>query len=85
MRKREQEKAPHWDTFHTVQYLDYLTDPSFQWVSRLFDLSFDDEVVTKTRIGYFLPKVEIKDSIVIIDGRNFLKPIKNDQITYVTI
>ena len=30
--------------------------------------------------GYFLPKVEIKDSNVIIDGQNlFDRPIKNDQ------
>ena len=32
---------------------------------------------------YFLPKVEIKDDNVIIDGRIFFdQPIKNDQITY---
>ena len=33
--------------------------------------------------GYYIPKIEIKDSNVIIDGRNFFgQPIKNDSKTY---
>ena len=37
----------------------------------------------ETHTGYFLPKVEIKDFNVIIDGRNFFdQSIRNDRITY---
>ena len=33
--------------------------------------------------GYYIPKIEIKDYNVIIDGRNFFgQPIKNDSKTY---
>ena len=42
------------------QYLDYFIDPSFQWVSRLFVLSFEDNVVRTAYAEYFFPKVEIK-------------------------
>ena len=53
------------------QYLDYLIDPSFQGVNRLFALSFEDNVVRTAHKEYFLPKLEIKDYIFMIDGRNF--------------
>ena len=37
----------------------------------------------ETHTGYFLPKVEIKDFNVIIDGRNFFdQSITNDRLTY---
>ena len=37
----------------------------------------------ETHTGYFLPKVEIKDFNVIIDGGNFFdQSIRNDRITY---
>ena len=37
----------------------------------------------ETHRGYFLPKVEIKDFNVIIDGRNFFdQSIRNDRLTY---
>ena len=42
------------------QYLDYFIDPSFQWVSKLFVLSFEDNVVRTAYAEYFFPKVEIK-------------------------
>ena len=38
-------------------YLDYLIDPSFQGVNRLFALSFENRI---GHIEYFLPKVEKK-------------------------
>ena len=53
------------------QYLDYLIDPSFQVVNRLFVLSFENNEYSTTHRGYFLPKIEIKDYNVIIDGQNF--------------
>ena len=41
-------------------YLDYLIDPHFQGVNRLFALSFENEVEHIKCTGYYLT-VEIKD------------------------
>ena len=43
------------------QYLDFLFDPSFQGVKRLFVLSFADGTHRTSHSRYFLPTVEIKD------------------------
>ena len=68
------------------RYLDYLIDPSFQGVNRLFALSFENRTDREVHTGYFYPKVEIRDYNVTTDERNlFDQPIKNDQITYATI
>ena len=60
------------------RYLNYLIDPSFQGVNRLFVLSFEnakDRTVDKK----YIPNMEIKDYNVFDDGRNFFnQPIKND-------
>ena len=42
------------------QYLDYLIDPRFQGVNRLFVLSFEDNAHRTGHTGYFLPKTEKK-------------------------
>ena len=64
------------------QYLDFLIDPSFQGVNRLFVLSFENEDNRKVHIEYYLPKVEIKDYYVMIDGKNFFgQPVKGDMRT----
>ena len=53
------------------QYLDYVIDLSFQGANRIF-LLFKDDVHQR----YFLPKVEIKDYNVAIDGWNlFGQPV----------
>ena len=60
------------------QYLDFLIDPSFQGVNRLFVLSFENEEDRKVHIGYYLPKVEIRDYNVMIDRKNFFdQPVKS--------
>ena len=65
------------------RYLDYLIDPSFQGVNRLFVLSFKDDDGPESHKQYYLPTVEVKDYNVMIDGRNsFDQPIKNDLKTY---
>ena len=65
------------------QYLGYLIDPSFQGVNRLFVLSSEDIAHQARHIGFFLPKVEIKDYNVMIKGQNFFdQPVKNDMRTY---
>ena len=62
---------------------DFLIDPSFQGISRLFVLSFENVVDRKVHREYYLPKVEIKDYSVMIDGKNFFDQlIKNDIRTY---
>ena len=43
------------------KHLDFLTDPAFQGVNRLFVLSFDYGRVREIYKEYFLPTVEIKD------------------------
>ena len=68
------------------QYLDFLIDPSFQGVNRLFVLSFENEEDRKVDTGSNLPKVEIKDYNVVIDGKknliSLLKVILENMITF---
>ena len=42
------------------RYLNFLTDPSFQQVNRLFVSLFEDKNVRKSYKRYFLPTAEIK-------------------------
>ena len=61
------------------RYLDYLIDPSFQGVNRLFILSFKNNTDRASYKRYYLPQVEMKDYNVIIDGRNlFNQPVKDN-------
>ena len=65
------------------QYLDYLTDPTFPGVNRLFALSFEDKTHETSYNQCFFPTVEVKDHNVMIDGKNlFDQPVKNDISTY---
>ena len=57
--------------FAQNRYLNYLINPSFQGVNRLFVLSFENENDRTSHSTYYHPKVEIKDYNVTIDGRNF--------------
>ena len=70
-------------TFAQNRYLNYLINPSFQGVNRLFVLSFENENDRISHSTYYLPKVEIKDYNVMIDGRNFFdQPTNNMNKTY---
>ena len=51
--------------------LNHLINPSFQGVSRLFVLSFENEDEKKSHSTYYLPKIKIKDYNVMIDGKKF--------------
>ena len=53
------------------QYVDFLIDPTFQGVNRLCVLSLENEGDRKVHTGYYLPKVEIKDYSVMINGKSF--------------
>ena len=64
----------------------HLADPSFQGVNRLFVLSFENEDDRRSHSNYCLPKVEVKDYNVMIDGKNlFDQPKNNDIKTYENI
>ena len=73
-------------TFAQNRYLNYLINPSFQGVNRLFVLPFENENGRTSHSTYCLPKVEIKDYNVMIDGRIFLyQPINSMIKTYENI
>ena len=54
-----------------TNYLNYLIDPTFNKVNRLFVLSFENEEDRTSFSEYYVPKVEIKDFNVLIDGKSF--------------
>ena len=67
--------------------LNYLIDPTFTNVNRLFVLSFsrnnlgDDKRDSFSH--YYVPNVEIKDFNVLIDGKSFFDlPVKNEEEAY---
>ena len=63
--------------------LNYLIDPTFSNVNRLFVLSFENEDDRTSCYKYYLPNLEIKDYNVLIDGNAFFElPIKNIEETY---
>ena len=60
--------------------LNYLTDPTFTNLNRLFALSFEHENDRISFSKYYLPKIEIKHFNVLIDGKPFFEiPIKNKE------
>ena len=68
------------------QHLDFLIDPSFQGVTRLFVLLFENEEDQKVYTGYYLPQVGIKEYDVTIDGKNvFGQPVISSMKTYDSI
>ena len=63
-----------------------MVEPSFKEVNRLFVLSFKNDTQTTSHSGYYLPNVEIKDSNIMINGKNFFdQPIKSNKVTYENI
>ena len=57
--------------------LNYLIDPTFSNVNRLFALSFENEDDRTSYYKYYMPSVEIKDYNVLINGNAFFElPIK---------
>ena len=66
--------------------LNYLIDPTFTNVNRLFVLSFPRNNNTDSRYSfsnYYVPKVQIKDFNVLIDGKSFFNmSVKNEEEPY---
>ena len=69
--------------------MNYLIDPRFTNVNRLFVLSFSRNNTTDNRDSfsdYYITNVEIKDFNVVIDGKGFFDlPVKNEEETYENI
>ena len=66
--------------------LNYLIDPTFMNVNRLFVLPFPRNNNTDSRYSYsnyYVPKVKINDFNALIDGKSFFDlPIKNEEEAY---
>ena len=66
--------------------LNYLIDPAFTSVNRLFVLSFPRNSNTDSRYSfsnYYVPKVKVYDFNVLIDGKSFFDlSVKNDEEAY---
>ena len=69
--------------------LNYLIDPTFTNVNRLFVLSFErieENYVKDYRDSFshcYVPSVQIKDFSVLIDGKSFFDlPVKNEEKAY---
>ena len=69
-----------------INNLNYLIDPTFPNVNRLFVLSFsrNNNMDNKYSFSdYYVPNVEVKDFNVLIDGKAFFDlPVKNEEETY---
>ena len=60
-----------------INNLNYLIDPTFTKVNRLFVLSFEDEGDRTSFEKYYVPKDEVKDFNVLIDVKPFFEiPVK---------
>ena len=63
--------------------LNYLIDPTFTKVNRLFVLSFENQNDRTSFSKYYVPNIQIKDFNMLIDGEIFCDtPIKNDEEKY---
>ena len=68
--------------------LNYLIDPTFSNVKRLFVLTFENEDDRTSFSKYYVPKVKIKDFNVLIDGKPLKTieiPVKNKEEAYEAI
>ena len=63
--------------------LNYLIDPTFTNVNRLFVSTFENEDDRTSFSKYYVSKVEIKDFNVLMDGKPYFEiPIKNKEEAY---
>ena len=66
--------------------LNYLNESNFQGVNRISVLAFQDDTQRTSNKIYCIPKIEIQDYDVMIDGKNFFdQPVKNKKVTYENI
>ena len=72
-------------TFAQNRYLNYLINPSFQGVNRLFVLSFENENDRTSHSNYYLPKVETKYYNVMTDSKKFFDQPINSELKHMKI
>ena len=66
--------------------LNYLIDPTFTNLNRLFVLSFENETDKTSFSKYYVQKTEIKDFNALIDGKPFFEiPVKSKEEEYEAI
>ena len=66
--------------------LNYLIDPTFTNMDRLFVLSYENETDRTSDSKYYVTSAEIKDFNVLTDGKPFSEiPVKNKEEVYETI
>ena len=66
-----------------TNHLNHLIDPTFIKVNRLFVLSFENEEDKTSFSKDYVPKVEIIDFNVLIEGKCFFDvPVKNKKEAY---
>ena len=66
-----------------TNHLNHLINPTFTKINRSFVLSFENEEYRTSFSKYYVPKVEIKDFNVLIDGKSFFDvPVKNKEEAY---
>ena len=64
-------------------HLNDLIDPTFTKVNRIFVLLFENKEDRTSFSKYYVPKVEIKDFNLLIDGKSFFDvPVKNKEKAY---
>ena len=74
------------ESFRRNVNLNYLVEPSFQGINRLFVLAFEGDTQRTSHSGYYPPNVEKKDYNIMINGENFFdQPIKTNKVTYENI
>ena len=74
-------------TIQSNNDLNYLIDLTFTNVNRLFVLSYErieeNNIYKDSFSHYYVPKVQIKDFNVLVDGKRFFDlPIKNEEQAY---
>ena len=61
--------------------LNYLVEPSFQGVNRLFVVAFENDTQRTSRTGPYPANIQLKKYNIMINSENFFdKPVQNDQI-----
>ena len=69
------------ESFRRNANLNYLVEPSFQAINRLFILAFEGDTQRTSHSDYYLSNVEIKDYNIMINRENFFdQPVKNNKI-----
>ena len=65
--------------------LNYLVEPSFQGVNRLFVLAFENDAQRTSHSDYYLPNVEIKVYNIMINEENVFDQLIKNKVTYENI